>query len=146
MGGIVAGAGEKVLDQLYAFGINLGIAFQIQDDYLDAFGDSKTFGKQVGGDIIENKKTFLYLKALELASEQQQKELVDLFSIEPKDPTEKISSIKEIFVDSGAAQNTRDEMVRYSEKAFEILAKLPISDEKKNIFRSFGESLMVREV
>lgn len=83
---------------------------------------------------------------MELASEQQQKELVDLFSIEPKDPTEKIRSIKEIFVDSGAAQNTRDEMVRYSEKAFEILADLPISDEKKNIFRSFGESLMVREV
>ena len=70
MGAIVANASESCQDSIYEFGKNLGIAFQLQDDYLDAFGNPETFGKQVGGDIIENKKTYLYLKGLEFSSKR----------------------------------------------------------------------------
>ncbi len=70
MGAIVSEANENDAQKLYDFGLNLGIAFQLQDDYLDTFGNPETFGKQVGGDIIENKKTYLYLKALELANQK----------------------------------------------------------------------------
>ena len=91
MGAMVGGLNTTESQPFYDFGIQLGLAFQLQDDFLDAFGDPLTFGKQVGGDIIENKKTLLYLLALEKGSEQQQKELTALFSTQPDDPTEKIA-------------------------------------------------------
>lgn len=146
MGGIVAEANQREQNEIYQFGLNLGMAFQLQDDYLDAFGDPLTFGKQVGGDIIENKKTYLYLNALLHGSEQQKKELLDLYSIEPRDPSEKIATIKDIFGQSGAAQKTQDSILHYSNLAFDILDKLPISADERALLRSFGESLMVRTV
>ena len=78
MGAIIADKPDDVQDMIYDFGRNLGIAFQLQDDYLDAFGDPESFGKQLGGDIIENKKTYLYLKALEMGSVEQAQELEHL--------------------------------------------------------------------
>jgi len=146
MGGIVAGASTEDQDSIYEFGRNLGIAFQLQDDYLDAFGDPKTFGKQVGGDIIENKKTYLYLKALEKGTAQQQKELRDLFSIHPEDATEKIETIKNIFEQSGSSKETQIAIEAYTKKAFSILEPLTISEDKKNLLRAFGENLMKRTV
>lgn len=146
MGGIVAGASEKEQANIYEFGRNLGIAFQLQDDYLDAFGDPKTFGKQVGGDIIENKKTFLYLKALELGTKNQKKELVDLFSIQPKNPADKINTIKTIFKETGSADRTQTEIEAFTEKAFSVLENLNISNEKKALLQQFGENLMRRKV
>ena len=146
MGGIVAGASEEDQNSIYEFGRNLGIAFQLQDDYLDAFGDPKTFGKQVGGDIIENKKTFLYLKALETASTTHKKELLDLFSIHPEDSSDKIETIKTIFVESGAAERTQLEIKNYTNKAFSVLETLEISDDKKDLLHQFGENLMRRKV
>src|SRR5688572_28505159 len=85
MGAIVAETSEENTNSIYNFGLNLGIAFQLQDDYLDAFGDPETFGKQVGGDIIENKKTYLYLKAKEFAEPAVKEQLLHLFSIQPSD-------------------------------------------------------------
>jgi len=146
MGGIVAKASIEDQNRIYEFGRNLGIAFQLQDDYLDAFGDPKTFGKQVGGDIIENKKTFLYLKALENGTSVQKKELTDLFSIHPEDPIAKIETIKNIFQESGSAERTQTEIEKYTEKAFDVLESLKISDDKKNLLRLFGENLMRRKV
>ncbi|CAZ96004.1 polyprenyl synthetase family protein [Zobellia galactanivorans] len=146
MGGIVAKASEGEQKLIYDFGLNLGIAFQLQDDYLDAFGDPETFGKQVGGDIIENKKTYLYLNALELGSAEQKKELRDMYSIQPKDPSAKVDTIKEIFKDSGSAEKTQEAIAEYTEKAFSVLAKLKISEDKKAILESFGNSLMMRQV
>jgi len=146
MGGIIANASEKEQNSIYEFGKNLGIAFQLQDDYLDAFGDPKTFGKQVGGDIIENKKTFLYLKAFELSAEEQQKELQDLFSVQPEDPMDKIDLAKNIFMDSGAAENVQSEIKSYTQKAFGVLEQLDISSEKKELLKEFGENLMIRRV
>ncbi len=146
MGGIVAHASVEDQNSIYEFGRNLGIAFQLQDDYLDAFGDPKTFGKQVGGDIIENKKTFLYLKALELGTPVQQKELRDLFSIQPKDPSDKIRTIKTIFMETGSAVLTQKEIEAYTKKAFKVLEDLKITADKKDLLKLFGENLMRRKV
>ena len=146
MGGIVAGASQEDQDGIYDFGRNLGIAFQLQDDYLDAFGNPETFGKQVGGDIIENKKTYLYLKALELASTTQEKELESLYAIQPTDVTDKIATAKEIFLQTGAVDNAKEEISNYTHKAFTVLKSLDITDENKKVLQMFGEGLMQREV
>jgi geranylgeranyl diphosphate synthase type II len=145
MGGIVANATLEDQNNIYEFGKNLGIAFQLQDDYLDAFGDPKTFGKQVGGDIIENKKTYLYLKAVELGGTVQEKEILDLYSIHPQNPEDKIESIKQIFMSSGAAEQTKSAIEEYTQKAFETLDSMEISHDKKSILKSFGENLMRRK-
>jgi geranylgeranyl diphosphate synthase type II len=146
MGAIVAETSEENANLIYDFGLNLGIAFQIQDDYLDAFGDPETFGKQVGGDIIENKKTFLYIKALEFATPTEKEQLLHLFSIQPKDNTDKIQLVKEIFNSSGSSLATQQAIKDYTFEAFKTLEKIAISDEKKQVLRKFGESLMNRNV
>src|SRR5690606_3577698 len=110
MGAIVAGASEMDKNNIYEFGRNLGIAFQLQDDYLDVFGNPETFGKQIGGDIIANKKTILYLLATQNGDQSQVEELEHLFSINPMDPTDKITTVKEIFVASGADKASREEI------------------------------------
>lgn len=144
MGAIIARTSEENKNLIYDFGRNLGIAFQLQDDYLDAFGDPTTFGKQVGGDIIENKKTYLYLKALEFAAERDQ--LRHLYSISPSDNTVKIDAVKHIFNQSGASDQTQKAIRDYTYKAFETLERMDISAEKKAILKTFGQNLMNREV
>ncbi|MCK0190479.1 polyprenyl synthetase family protein [Arenibacter sp. F20364] len=146
MGAIIADESDEVQDLIYDFGKNLGIAFQLQDDYLDAFGDPKSFGKQVGGDIIENKKTFLYLQALETGTPNQVQELEHLYSIKPKDATDKIVKIKELFVETGAVNLTLKEIESYTVKAFNTLELLSLESAKKEILRQFGTALMKREV
>ena len=146
MGAIVAETSKENANLIYDFGLNLGIAFQLQDDYLDAFGDPETFGKQVGGDIIENKKTYLFLKALEFSKADDKEQLLHLFSIQPTDNANKIASVKEIFVSSGAANATQDAIKDYTLKAFDTLEKMEISNEKKMVLKIFGEKLMNRNV
>ena len=146
MGAIIAETSEENANLIYDFGLNLGLAFQLQDDYLDAFGNPETFGKQVGGDIIENKKTYLYLKAVEFASTDQAKQLADLFSIHPQDNSAKIEAVKEIFIASGAAQETQNAIQEFTFKAFDTLHNISIDDDKKEMLRTFGESLMGRKV
>jgi len=146
MGAIIAQTSEANADLIYEFGLNLGIAFQLQDDYLDAFGDPKTFGKQVGGDIIENKKTYLYLKALEFADVSEKEQLLHLCSIAPSDPTDKINSIKEIFKQTNAATATQEAIKSYTNKAFDTLDQMQIDFSKKEVLRAFGLQLMGRQV
>ncbi|NHF60401.1 polyprenyl synthetase family protein [Flavobacteriaceae bacterium TP-CH-4] len=146
MGALIADASATCQEGIYQFGRNLGIAFQLKDDYLDAFGDPDTFGKQVGGDIIENKKTYLYLRAMEMGTDSQRKELEALFSIQPNDPSDKIQSIKEIFETSGGAESTQTAIADYTEKAFEVLGYLEISEDKKAVLKAFGKNLMRRKV
>lgn len=146
MGAIVAKTSEKEADFIYDFGLNLGLAFQLQDDFLDAFGDPETFGKQVGGDIIENKKTYLYLKAREFSTPEKASELEKLFSLQLENNTEKIETAKAIFNESGASKATQDAIEMYTFKAFETLEKMNINAEKKDILRTFGENLMSRKV
>lgn len=146
MGAIVAETTEENTNLIYNFGLNLGIAFQLQDDYLDAFGNPETFGKQVGGDIIENKKTYLYLKAMEFSNTENKQQLLHLFSIQPQDNTDKIESVKAIFNSSGASQATQEAIAKYTEMAYETLEKMHLSDDKKMILRLFGDKLMNRKV
>jgi len=146
MGAIIAGASGSAQKEIYDFGLNLGIAFQLQDDYLDAFGDPKTFGKQLGGDIIENKKTYLYLRSIEMADKIQSRELKDLFSIQPVKTDKKVQRVKEIYEQSGASQATKNAISHYTEKAFSHLDILEVSDNNKNILRQFGKVLMGRKV
>jgi geranylgeranyl diphosphate synthase type II len=146
MGAIIAETSEQNANAIYDFGLNLGLAFQLQDDYLDAFGDPETFGKQVGGDIIENKKTYLYLKAVALSDAKIAEQLTQLFSINSKENEEKINAVKTIFVESGAAASTQEAIHFYTFKAFETLEKLNISSDKKNMLREFGEKMMNRNV
>ncbi|OXA92723.1 polyprenyl synthetase family protein [Flavobacterium hercynium] len=146
MGAIVAKTTEKEADLIYDFGLNLGLAFQLQDDYLDAFGDPETFGKQVGGDIMINKKTYLYLKALEFSTPEKIVLLEGLFSLQLPDNTEKIETVKAIFNESGASKATQEAIEMYTFRAFETLDKMEINAEKKNILRTFGENLMGRKV
>lgn len=146
MGAIVAGTSEENCKAIYEFGLNLGIAFQLQDDYLDAFGNPETFGKQVGGDIIENKKTYLYLKAIEFAGKSDSEQLRHLYSINPTDNTDKINSVKSIFKNSGAADATQKAIREFTLKAFETLQTIDISSEKKQLLKEFGEKLMERKV
>jgi geranylgeranyl diphosphate synthase type II len=146
MGAIVAETSEENANLIYDFGLNLGIAFQLQDDYLDAFGDPETFGKQVGGDIIENKKTYLYLKAMEFSNADEKEQLTHLFSIQPNDNSDKIESVKAIFNQTKASEATQKAIQEYTFKAFETLEKMNISNDKKIMLRAFGENLMNRNV
>jgi len=146
MGAIVAETSEKNKQDVYDFGLNLGIAFQIQDDYLDTFGNSETFGKQIGGDIIENKKTYLYLKAISDGNQEEKEQLLHLYSITPKENHDKIESVKSIFVNSGSDQKTKKAIEEYTKKAFEILERMDIPKGKKQQLQTFGEKLMNRIV
>lgn len=146
MGAIIAETSKENANLIYDFGLNLGLAFQLQDDYLDAFGNPITFGKQVGGDIIENKKTYLYLKALAFSSSKEKEELEHLFSIHLEDNSDKINSVKQIFHSSGAAEATQKAIQNFTLKAFETLEKMNISEEKKVMLTNFGENLMKRNV
>jgi geranylgeranyl diphosphate synthase type II len=146
MGAIIAETSEENANLIYEFGLNLGLAFQLQDDYLDAFGNPETFGKQVGGDIIENKKTYLYLKAVEFASADENEQLMHLYSIQPQDNSDKIISVKEIFNQTGASATTQKAIEDYTMKAFSTLEKLNIDSDKKAMLRAFGENLMGRKV
>lgn len=146
MGAIVAKTSEVNKKAIYDFGLNLGIAFQLQDDYLDAFGDPETFGKQVGGDIIENKKTYLYLKALEQSTQQEKEQLLHLYSIKSEDNQDKIELVKQVFETSKATEATQKAIADYTQKAFDILEAMDIPTDKKDQLRVFGEGLMNRIV
>lgn len=146
MGAIVAKSSEREKEAMYGFGKNLGIAFQLKDDYLDVFGDPETFGKQVGGDIIANKKTFLYLMAENMGTQAEAAELTHLFGINPRDPQDKILRVMDIFDSSGAAKATRLEIERFSALADLELNKSTIAESKKESLRKFALDLMQREV
>ena len=146
MGAIVAETSEVCKINTYEFGRNLGIAFQLQDDYLDCFGNPDTFGKKVGGDIIANKKTFLYLKTLEKSNESDTEILKQLFSSFPKDPTKKIEQVKELYLKSGAAKESLQEIENYTQIANNIIEQLNISDKNKAVLKSFSDQLMNRKV
>ena len=146
MGAIIAETSVENANLIYDFGLNLGLAFQLQDDFLDAFGNPETFGKQVGGDIIENKKTYLYLKAVAFSNEEEAQELRSLFSIQPEDNSDKIERVKTLFNSSGASKATQDAIQDFTFKAFQTLDKMNISVDKKQMLKAFGENLMGRKV
>ena len=144
MGAIVAQASDEDANLLYEYGLNLGLAFQLQDDFLDTFGNPETFGKQVGGDIIENKKTFLYLKALELANEDDKQKLLFFYRQKLQENSIKIDEVKRIFERYDIPFLIQDLVKQYTSASFESLDKMNISEESKDKLRAFGSYLMAR--
>ncbi|WP_423148301.1 polyprenyl synthetase family protein [Rubrolithibacter danxiaensis] len=145
IGALIGGAQLADAEKLYQFGKNLGIAFQLQDDILDVYGDPEKFGKQVGGDIISNKKTFLLIKALELASGLEEEELSFWLNKEDAEPETKVDAVTDIYNRLGIRHLAEEEMNKYAERALNILEDIPAEKEKKQILRSFAEELLVRE-
>ena len=146
MGGIIAKTSADNQQKLYDFGQHLGIAFQIQDDLLDAYGNPESFGKQIGGDIIENKKTFLYLKALELSSENDKNQLKHLFTIQASNKKAKIESVLQIYDRSKVKAEAIKHIKSYTDKALEALSGIDLQEEKKATLKAFARELMSREV
>lgn len=146
MGAIVAETSDKNRKDIYDFGRYLGIAFQLQDDYLDAFGDVASFGKQVGGDILENKKTFLYLKALLKGTATQQSALKQWFATTDNNSEEKIAQVKKIFEDTKATDDIKAEIEKYTDEAIRKLEQLEIGDNYKQELKNFALDLMNRSV
>tara|TARA_B100000614_G_C14102871_1_gene307999 strand:- start:21 stop:497 length:477 start_codon:yes stop_codon:yes gene_type:complete len=141
IGALVANANEHEADLIYEFGVNLGIAFQLQDDYLDCFGDPEKFGKQVGGDIISNKKTFMMLKALEIDSSG---ELQGRVSEKVFDPEEKVESVKALYKKLHVDILAFDLMNEYYTKAIDNLHQIESLEGAKNKIIRFAEDLMKR--
>lgn len=145
MGAIVAKTTENNKVAIYNFGRDLGIAFQLQDDYLDAFGETATFGKQIGGDILENKKTYLYLRSLENASPADKTELLNWFSSK-EGGQEKIEAVKSLFEKTNATNDTQVLIEEYTQKALLQLETLEIPYHFKEELKEFALSLMSRTV
>ena len=143
MGAIAAGATTKDADLLYAFGINIGIAFQIQDDYLDCYAEQEDFGKRVGGDIISNKKTYLLLRALEQASSGQKAVLKNLLTAE-KDETQKVKKILELYNLLDVPALTKKAMEHYYELGMNALAEISDNEASKDHLIELAEMLMLR--
>ena len=143
-GAIIAMSENNDMENIYQYGLNLGIAFQLQDDYLDIFGEDD-FGKQKAGDIIENKKTFLYLKTLEMAEDNDKKKILKLYGKE-QFSEEKIESVVELFKKYKIPNLTELEIQKYTLKAHQNIRNLSIDQNKKNVFINFADQLMDRKV
>ncbi len=145
IGARLAGASALDADRLYHFGTDLGIAFQLHDDLLDAYGDPEKFGKQVGGDIIANKKTFLMLSAIESADMYTLDELNDWLRRKDFNAVEKVDAVKRIFEKLDIRSRTQQEIDRYFDRALSALSAIPVADNRKVALRTLSEQLMVRE-
>ena len=146
IGAILADASEKDAGLLYDFGICLGLAFQLKDDLLDVYGDPKVFGKKNGGDILCNKKTFLLIKALELANESQRQELYRWIEMKHFVPEEKINAVTTLYNMVGVDRITQKLIEDYSAKASALLDEVSVSEQRKENLRKLVEGLKVREV
>ena len=141
-GAILGGAGEGNQRHIYEFGRNLGIAFQIQDDYLDAFGDPEKFGKKVGGDIIANKKTFLMIHALEIAPARQKQLLLQLMK---ENPPDKVAQVLDIFKNCGVDKWAVELKEKYTHIAFQHLEDIAVMNARKEPLRQLAAFLLQRE-
>ncbi len=146
MGAFLAEASEEDAEKLYDFGVNIGVGFQLKDDLLDVFADQSKFGKQVGGDIISNKKTFLLIKARELATESVKEELDHWLAQETFDKNEKVAAIKEIYTKLQIKEITETKMNGYFEKGFEQLAGIHfVNQSYYKELKQITENLIHRE-
>ncbi len=142
IGAILGGAGLGNQDKIYQFGKNLGLAFQIQDDYLDCYGDSAKFGKKQGGDILAGKKTFLLVKTLEVATDAQRRRIREL---EAAPAADKIAGILELFHQCGVDAWVRELKEQYRQAAFQSLEDIAVLSARKEPLRGLVDMLLQRE-
>jgi len=145
VGAIIGNTDKSLSDKLYKFGENIGIAFQLKDDLLDVFSDADVFGKTTGGDIISNKKTYLYLKAFELAKGTTHKSLSDYFSRDFTDPIVKVKGVKGIYEDLKIEAITGKEIDKYYKQAMEALEQIDLPNSNKAELIRFANKLKSRE-
>jgi geranylgeranyl diphosphate synthase type II len=143
-GALIGNAPAKEASCLYDFGINLGLAFQLQDDLLDIYASEDKFGKKIGGDIIANKKTFLLLKSLELANTEQKNELLRWLSVEKCNHDEKVNAVRKIFDETGVRKITREIMYQYYRKAVAELDAMTLQVEQKEKLYRLAKQIMKR--
>ena len=144
MGAILGGASESDCRKLYDFGLNIGIAFQLQDDILDLYGDSATFGKPIGGDIVEGKKSYIFLLCYDLASAEDKSTLLELLPNCTMEKSSKISAIKSIY-DKYDIKNIAERNAElYFDKAIKLLEDVSVSVERKDILLNYSKSLLAR--
>jgi geranylgeranyl diphosphate synthase type II len=146
IGGRIGGASSDDAGHLYEFGRNMGLAFQVQDDILDTFGDPEKFGKRPGGDIIQNKKTFLILRALELAGDSQRKQLQDLYFHHQGDNASKVATVTALFKELGVPEMAAAAQRQYRQSALAHLDAVGADEAKKAALATFAQSLVDREV
>lgn len=144
IGAIVAQANEKDTENIYNFGIDLGMAFQLQDDIFDCYGDVKVFGKMTGGDIADNKKTYLYLKALELASEEDKATLRELFKMPKGRDEKKIQTVLNIYSKYDVKNIVTKLMTEYYEQSLQHLDNIDLPTERKETLKTYAEYLYKR--
>ena len=145
IGALLGGASEADAQALYAYGEKVGLAFQLQDDYLDVYGNFETFGKAIGGDILCNKKTFMLINALAHAPEHLRTELQGWLAATEYDPAEKIEAVRHIYTQVGVDQMAKEQISFYIAQAEDALHALPIAEERKEILRQWTEQLLGRK-
>jgi len=143
-GGIVSEASENNIQTLYKIGKNMGMAFQLEDDYLDTFGESKDFGKKIGGDILERKKTLLYILSKENLKEKDKELFIDIFNSSDLDEDKKIKNIKAFYISSGSKTALEDYIKKYYDISINLINDLELEENKKNVFKEYCSSLINR--
>jgi geranylgeranyl diphosphate synthase type II len=145
IGAILGGATKQDAEALYEFGEKLGLAFQLQDDYLDVYGDFKTFGKQIGGDIMCNKKTYMLINAQLLANEAQSQELDYWLNKENPQREEKVSAVTRLYSEIGVPQLVKDKINQYYQEAAQALARISLSQDRTAVLWDYAQSMLNRK-
>ncbi len=145
MGAILADASDEDAENLYRFGEKIGLAFQLQDDYLDVYGDTKIFGKAIGGDIVSNKKTYMLINALTMADQHQHEVLARWIDMQNPDPQEKIAAVTEIYNEIGINQLAIEKIQKYFQEGMALLERVKVSDDRKQEMIAYTKEMMKRE-
>ena len=145
IGAVIAGASEKDAKHIYQFGENLGIAFQVQDDILDTFGETAKVGKVIGGDILQSKKTYLYLKSLELIEDRRKADFIKLYSSDIQQEFDKVKKVKKVFDEMYVLHYAQQLKENYEQLAKSHLAAITVIEERKSTIKEIFEMLLVRE-
>ncbi|MAV04503.1 MAG: polyprenyl synthetase [Flavobacteriaceae bacterium] len=146
MGAIIADASKEDQEFIYQYGINLGLAFQFQDDYLDTFGQQNKVGKKIGGDILENKKTVLFHMAIANSNKFQKEKILELYSSKENSSEDKINKITSLFIETKADKSSLELVDQYTQKAIKLINCLSFDQTKKKDFINFSNSLMKRDL
>ena len=145
MGAILADASDEDAENLYKFGEQIGLAFQLQDDYLDVYGDTKVFGKEIGGDITSNKKTYMLINAFNLANEAQRAELQKWVDAKDFDRAEKVAAVTRLYNEIGIAKLAQDKIAYYFEQSKKYLDAVNVPAERKEELAKYAQKMMKRE-
>lgn len=145
MGAMLAGASDEDADNLYKFGEQIGLAFQLQDDFLDVYGDSAVFGKAIGGDITSNKKTFMLINAINHANAEQRAELTRWITAEQFDAKEKVAAVTRLYNEIGIDRMAKDKIEYYFEQSTKYLALVNVPEERKQELIAYTHDMMNRE-